>query len=131
MGVAVVWTLAASEPASGSVRAKARACRWRESGSQRVLLRGAKQDQRADADGVMGVDEDGRRRIVAAEHFQHAAYCVCEKPRPPYSPAPSRRGRRAGQAGDDLARDVGMAVDGDGVDFSLAETAELIGEGSC
>ena len=63
VGVAVVWTLPASEPASGSVRAKAASFSPLTSGgSQRsFLLLGAEQQQGADADAVMGVDEDGRR----------------------------------------------------------------------
>ena len=73
VGVAVVWTLPASEPASGSVRAKAASFEpSNRPGSHCACCSfGAEQEQRADADRVVGVDEHGDAGVVPAEDLHH------------------------------------------------------------
>ena len=112
MGVAVVCTLAASEPASGSVRAKAPSLSAVDQVGQPapLLLLGAEQQQGADADGVVGVDEDGDAGVVAAEHSMTLQVGQLREA------AAAELGRRGhaqhaevGQAGDHLRRDVGQS----------------------
>ena len=122
--------VAASEPASGFGQGEGGELSRRSTsgGSQRaLLLLGAEQQQGADADRVMGVDEDGRRGAVAADHFHDAAVGQSARsparrilsarvmPSTPSWPRPSMTS----------CRDLGVAVDGGGVDVFVAETAHL------
>ena len=71
VGVAVVCTLPASEPASGSVSAKAQSFEPSIKPGQplRLLFLGAEQHQRPDADRVVRIHEHRDAGIVPAEHF--------------------------------------------------------------
>ena len=123
--MAVVWTLLASEPACSSVRAKAASFSPRaRGGSQRAFCSGVpKSTQGPDADRMVGVDEHGRRRAMAADHLHDPAVAHLREP-----PAAPLRGRghaqhaELGQPVDDRARDVGLAVDRGGVDLASRRT---------
>ena len=128
VGVAVVCTLAASLPASGSVRANAliHSPRGQLGQPLRLLLGRAEQHQRPRADRVMRVDEQRRAAAVAAEHFDHPAIGDLAEP---------AAAEFAGQAGaqhaelaqpvDHALRDLGVAVDRHRVDVLAAELPQL------
>ncbi len=91
-----------------------------------LLLVGAEQQQRPHADRMVGVDEDRRRAAPRADHFQQPAVTHLREP------AAAELGRRrhaehaeVRQAVDDLARDVGLAIDPRGIEMLVAEAFEL------
>ena len=126
VGVAVDCTLAASLPASGSVRANAlihsplaslgRYCC--------LLLLRAEQHDRPRADRVMRVDEQRRAAAVAAEHFQQAAIRrLREAQAAAVLGQAGAEDSELAKAGDHALRNLGLAVDRDGIDFAARRTA--------
>ena len=92
----------------------------------RLLFFGAEQEQRPDADRMVGVDEDRGRAASRADHFEQAAVAHLREA------AAAEFGRRRHaedaefrQAVDDVARDIGLAIDALGVEMFVAEVFEV------
>ena len=126
---ATVRTLAASEPASGSVSAKAASVSpVQQRGEPAVLLLGrAEEFERPQADRMMGVDEDGRAAAVGADHLHNAAILLLRET------ASAIAGRDAHAQHADLPESahhvVGnqrFAVDAGGVDVIASVLADLV-----
>jgi hypothetical protein len=91
-----------------------------------LLLVRPKQDQRANADAVVGIDEDGRARAVAANYLHDARICQLRQ----VSSAELRRSRHAqdanaAEAGDVFRRNCSVAVDGPGVEVFVNVFADF------
>ena len=128
VGVAVVCTLLASEPASGSVRAKAASFSPLTSGgSQRRFCSSVPNSSRArmpmlwwalTKTAVEAQWPPITSMILRVAELREAAAAVLLRRRHAEHAEPA-------QAGDDVRRDVGVAVDGGGVDVLLGEAAHL------
>ncbi len=128
MGIALVWTLLASEPAWGSVSANAASFRPAiKSGSHcRFSPRSAEQNQGANADALVGIHEDPRRGTMSPDNLHDLAITLLRE----FLSAEFRRRGHPQHADfrqtvDHLARDVGIAVDRGSIDLFLGELSHL------
>ncbi len=71
---------------------------------------------------MMGVDENGRRRAMAADHFHDPAIAhLRESLASPFLGGRHAQHAKLRQAIDHGTRNIGVAVDGRGVDMSIGE----------